>query len=353
MRSGNLSPRRFFTGGNRRLLSAGGNRRLMHGTGRRRRPGLVGIDIGTTRVALVELEADGAGHRVRAFGVEPLAETREAKDSNEDRLADADAVGKAVAKLAKRARVRARRAATAVGGASAVAQMIELDSSFTDEEVASQIEVDADRHLPFPVADAAIDFEVGDLSPNDPAMAEVLLAACPRDEVERCSKAVSLGGFQPVIVDVRMLAMRRALAGTWSADAQCTALLELSRDAVAMALFSGAAEVPLQCREDASETGWGLAEETAVESVRQRLARLQHLLFAPGSDSPTRFLVAGESVLDDGMLDMVREETGAEAEIVQPFANMTVAKGLDAKALDAAAPELLAACGLALRRFEP
>lgn len=290
---------------------------------------------------------------MRAFGVEPYAETHEAKDSNEESVTNAASVGKAIARLAKRTRPRARRAAAAVGGASAVTLMIELDSSFTDEEVASQIEVDADRHLPFPAAEAAIDFAVGDLSPNDPAMAEVLLAACPKAEVERCSKALSLGGLQPAIVDVRTLAMRRALAGTWSAQAQYTALLELTPDAVAMALFSGTAEAPMQCREDATDAGWGLAEETAVDAVRQRLARLQHLLLAPGGDSPPRLLVAGESALDDGMLDMVRETTGAEAEVVQPFVNMTVANGLDEKALDAAAPDLLAACGLALRSFEP
>ena len=342
-RSGNLSPRRLFA--SRNLTG----RKLMGG---KHQPGLVGIDIGATRVALVELEADGEGRRVRAFGVEPYAETPEAKDSNEASVADAEAVGSAIARLAKRARPRARRAAAGVGGASVVTQVIEFDSSFTDAEVASQIEVDADRHLPFPFADAAIDFAVGDLSPNDPAMAEVLLAACPQAEVKRCSTALALGGFRPAIVDVRMLAMRRALASTWTTDAECMALLELRSDAVAMALFAGTAEAPLQCREDATDTGWGFADDTPVESVRQRLTRLLHLHFTAGGESSSRFLIAGESALEDGMLDMVRQETGAEVALVRPFANMTVAHRLDAKALDAAAPELLAACGLALRRFD-
>ena len=337
-RSGNLSPRRLFTGKQR--------------LGKQRRPGLVGIDIGTTRVALVELEADGEGHRVRAFGVEPYAETQEAKNSNGDSVANAAVVGSAIAKLAKKTRPKARRAAAAVGGASVVTEVIELDSSFTDEEVASQIEVDADRHLPFPIAEAAIDFAVGDLSPNDPAMAEVLLAACPQAEVQRCSEALTLGGFRPAIVDVRTLAMRRALVGSWASDGGSTALLELRPDAVTMALFAGGAELPLQCREDATDPGWGLPEDTGVESVRQRLARLLHLHVASGGEPPVRFLVAGESALDDGMLDMVRQETSAEAELVRPFTNMAVAKRLDEEALSAAAPDLLAACGLALRRFD-
>ena len=333
-RSENLSPRRLFAG-------------------KPRQAGLVGIDIGATRVALVELEADGEGHRVRAFGVEPYAEPPQAENSNESSLADATTVGEAIARLAKRTRPRARRAAAAVGGASVVTQVIELDSSLTDEEVASQIEVDADRHLPFPIAEAAVDFSVGDLSPNDPAMAEVLLVACPQAEVERCSQALTLGGFRPAIVDVRMLAMRRALAATGGVDADRTALLELRPDAVAMALFADGVEPPLQCREDATDTGWGLAEDTGVESVRQRLTRLLHLHVASGEEPPARFLVAGESALDDGMLDMVRRETSAEVEVAQPFANMALAKCVDASSLNAVAPELLGACGLALRRFAP
>ncbi len=342
--SGNLSPRRLFAG-NR----PGGNQQ----GGKRRRPGLVGIDIGATRVALVELEADGEGYRVCAFGIEPYAETQPAKDSNEAPIADAAVVGGAIAKLAKRARPRARRAAAAVSGAAVVCQVIELDSSYTDEEVASQIEVDADRLLPFPTADAAIDFEVGDLSPSDPAMAQVLLAACPQTELQRCSTALALGGFRPAIVDVRVLAMRRALAGIWPAGAECTALLELSRDAVTMALFAGAASVPLQCREDATDTHPGFAEDAAVETVRQRVSRLLHLQVASGGESPARFLVAGEPALTDATLDMLLQQTSADVEVVQPFADMTVAKRLDAEALGAAAPELLAACGLAMWRFDP
>ena len=333
-RSGNLSPRRLFAG-------------------KPRQPGLVGIDIGTTRVALVELEADGEGQRVRTFGVEPYAETQQAENSNESPLADAATVGEAIAKLAKRTRPRARRAAAGVGGASVVMQVIELDSSFTDEEVASQIEVDADRHLPFPIAEAAVDFAVGDLSPNDPAMAEVLLAACPQAQVQRCSTALTLGGFRPAIVDVRMLAMRRALVGSLGAEAAYTALLELRTDAVAMALFAGAAELPMRCREDATDSGWGLAADTGVEGVRQRLVRLLHLHVASGGESPARFLLAGEAALEDGMLDMVRQETSAEVEVVRPFANMALAKRVDADALNAVAPDLLTACGLALRRFVP
>ena len=353
-RSETLSPRRLFTRNQLTRNQRAKNQRASNQRGgKRRRPGLVGIDIGTTHVALVELEADGEGCRVCAFGIEPYAETQPAKDSNEASIADAAVVGSAIARLAKRVRPRARRAAAAVGGACVVCQLIELDSSFTDEEVASQIEVDADRLLPFPLADAAIDFEVGDLSPNDPAMAQVLLAACPKTEVDNCSTALALGGFRASIVDVRTLAMRRALASSWPAGGDCTALLELRRDAVTMALFEGAASVPLHYREDVTDTGWGLAEDTGIESVRQQLARLQHLQVASGGESPTRVLVAGESALNDGTLDMVRHQTAAEVEIVQPFADMTMAQSLDPEALSAVAPELLAACGLALRRFDP
>ena len=357
-RSGNLSPRRLLT--SNRLLTTNrrsGNR--LNGSQRdrkRRRPGLVGIDIGATRVALVELEPDGEGCRVCAFGIEPFAETQPAKNSSQAPVADAAVVGSAIARLAKRARPRSRRAAAAVGGTCVVSEVIELDSSFTDEEIASQIEVDADRLLPFPLADAATDFAVGDLSPNDPAMAQVLLAACPQAQVQRCSSALAIGGFRPAIVDVRLLAMRRALADSWPAGAECTALLELRPDAVAMALFAGAASVPLQCREDATANGSELAEATVAanaENVQLRLSRLLQMQVAAGGESPARYLVAGECALDDGTLDLVRQQTGAQAQLVQPFADMAVATHLDAQALRAAAPELLAACGLALRRFDP
>ena len=79
-----------------------------------RKPPLVGLDISSTAVKLLELSRSGDRYRVESYAVEPLPPNSVVEKS----VTDAEAVGEAVRRAVKRSGARAKHAAVAVAGSS-------------------------------------------------------------------------------------------------------------------------------------------------------------------------------------------------------------------------------------------
>ena len=106
---------------------------------------LLGVDIGATAVALVELSHVHGSCRLDAWAVEALPDGATAAEN----ISDAAAVGATIRRAAKRAGCRARRAAFAVPSSVAVTKTIDMDASLGDRELEVEVVLEADRHLPF------------------------------------------------------------------------------------------------------------------------------------------------------------------------------------------------------------
>jgi type IV pilus assembly protein PilM len=64
-------------------------------------------------------------------------------------------------------------------------------------------------------------------------------------------------------------------------------------------------------------------------------------------------LLAGGAATLVGLAERVREVTGFDSMVVNPFDLMHLGAGLSAERLAREAPAYLVACGLAMRRFHP
>ena len=110
----------------------------------------------------------------------------------------------------RKARPSARKWAVAVAGSAVITKIIDMDSGLTDDAMEAQISVEADQYIPYPLDEVAIDFELQGPSEQSPGKAEVLLAACRRENVDSRVEALELAGLTPKIVDVEVYAMERA-----------------------------------------------------------------------------------------------------------------------------------------------
>ncbi len=92
----------------------------------RKKPPLVGIDISSTTVKLLELSSNagrgGAMYRVEAYGVEPLPPNAVV----EKNIADVDAVGEAIKAVLRRSASKAKQAAVAVSGSAVITKVISM-----------------------------------------------------------------------------------------------------------------------------------------------------------------------------------------------------------------------------------
>ena len=145
---------------------------------------------------------------------------------------------------------RARRAAFAVPSSVAVIKTIDMDASLGDRELEVEVVLEADRHLPFGDDEIALDFEQLHLSATDPSQAEVLLAGCRAEHVERRRAALESAGLKAVAADIETFCQQRAVRTCEPADwavlavaevgATATSLCVADRDAV---VFTRAATV--------------------------------------------------------------------------------------------------------------
>ncbi|HEY8539791.1 MAG TPA: type IV pilus assembly protein PilM, partial [Steroidobacteraceae bacterium] len=134
---------------------------------------LLGLDITTSSVKLIELSMSGGQYRVEAYAAEPTPPN----SINEKAIVDANAVGEAIKRAVKRAGARAKEAAVAISGDAAITKIIQMPRNLSENELEGQVEMQADQYIPFPMEEVSFDYEVIGPSEKDPEMLDVLLVA--------------------------------------------------------------------------------------------------------------------------------------------------------------------------------
>lgn len=180
---------------------------LLSGLLRRPAP-LVGIDIGSSAVKAVERTA-AAGREVVAAGVQPLP----ADSIVEGAIVDRAAVADAIRALLDAAGIRGRKVALSLPGAAVVAREITMPR-MPAAELAGSIAWEAERHIPFALADVNLDYQVvegGDAGAGRSPMV-VLLVAAKKTTVAEYAAAVAGAGCEPLVVDVAAFALQNACA---------------------------------------------------------------------------------------------------------------------------------------------
>ncbi len=352
----------------------------------RRKPPMVGLDISSSVVKLLELsEQGGRGsgrYRVESYAVETLPPNVLV----EGNITDVEAVGQAIRSVVKRSGSKAKKAAVAVSGASIITKTISVPASLDEHELESQIELDADQHVPFPLEEVNLDWEV--LGPNEknPEMMDVLLAACRSETVEDRVAAISLAGLECAVVDVEGYALERActiLSSQWpnGGEGLTVAVVDVGATTTSFTALHNGATVytreqnfggrqlteEIQRRYGLSFEEAGMAKrngglpdsyeaevlEPFKEAVAQQVNRaIQFFLGATSYNHVDLVVMAGGTSSISGLEELVQERLAVDTLVANPFTNMSLSSKVDAQALANDAPAMMIACGLALRSFD-
>lgn len=316
----------------------------------------LGLDIGSSAVKVVELSRLRETYRVESFAVEPVPPGSVVAGN----ISDAGAVGETIRRAVKRAGAKTSNVCIGIGSSAVITKSIDVDASLNDAEMEAEITLEADRAMPIPIDEVAIDFEPLHLSPRDPSKVEVLLAACRMEHVTQRQEAAEAAGLTPRIADIDSHAARHALA--FVADNTLPlAWADIGATRCSVTLL--ASDQSIFTREEQLELrgGPGIGvhgarqnglEDSSAEYLLGLLARLLRLVvLASPLDRVDRLLLAGGAASTPGLAARADERLGMTVEVVDPFAGMPIAGRVDPGALAAQAPALLTACGLALRGF--
>ena len=168
---------------------------------------LLGIDISSSSVKLVELGRDKAGSLVlERCAIEPL-ERGWIVDGNIEKF---DEVADAVRRLVKKSGTKTKNVALALPPSAVITKKITLPGGMTEQELEVQVESEANQYIPFSLDEVSLDFCVIGPSKNAPGDVDVLIAASRREKVQDRQGLAEAAGLKPVVVDIESHASRLA-----------------------------------------------------------------------------------------------------------------------------------------------
>ena len=349
---------------------------------KKKQPVVLGLDISSTAIKLLELGQSGDRMRVESYAVEPLP----ANSVIEKNIADVEAVGEAIKRAVKRSASRTKLAAVAVAGSSVITKIIAMPASLTEDEMEQQIELEADQYIPYPLEEVNLDFKVIGPSENDPERIDVLLAASRSENVDIRIAAIELAGLKAEIVDVEAYAMENAFS------LLIPQLPEQGIDQTIAIIDIGATMTTLNVMHDRKtiytreqvfggkqlteeiQRRYGLSYEEAgmakrqgglpdnyipevlepfKDAMTQQVSRsLQFFYGSSQYNNVDHIVLAGGSAMIPGIDEMIANKLGVHTSVANPFTNMTLASRVKAQSLSNDAPALMIAAGLAMRSFD-
>jgi type IV pilus assembly protein PilM len=169
----------------------------------------IGLDIGTSAVRAAWVTGGKGGSSLVRFG--QIALPSGAVDGGEIR--DPGAVSEAISQLWKRSKFKTKHAVVGVANQRVVVRQVDIPF-MEEKELRASIRYQVAEHIPMPVDDAELDFQIIDdfVTENQEHMMRVLLVAAARDMVGGLVEAVSGAGLQPSGVDLTPFAVARAVS---------------------------------------------------------------------------------------------------------------------------------------------
>jgi type IV pilus assembly protein PilM len=330
---------------------------------------------------LLEISTAGGKYKVESYAVATLPPGAVV----EKNINDLDGVRDSVVKAQQLSKSKIKNVAVAVAGSAVILKNIEMEAGLNDYDMEQQIIAEADQYIPYALDEVAIDFDVlGTIEGNDD-VADVLLAACRKENVDMRVDAIERAGLQPKVVDIEAFAMERSFKllqdNLALDDDKVIALVDIGATMTTLNVFHGGKSVytreqlfggkqlteDIQRRYGMSVAEAGLAKKQGGlpddydsevlnpfrDAVVQQITRALQFFFSATQYNDIDFaILAGGVASLEGLAEKVREGLGVGVETANPFAEMAVASRVDALALSNDAPSLMIACGLAMRSFE-
>lgn len=347
-----------------------------------RQSALLGLDISSSSVKLVELSRNSAGNLVLdRCAIEPL-ERGWITDGNVEKF---DEVADAVRRLVKKSGTRTKNVAMALPASAVITKKIILPGGLTDAELEVQVESEANQYIPFSLDEVSLDFCVIGPSATSSGDVEVLIAASRKEKVQDRQGLAEAAGLKPVVIDVESYASRLATArlieklpekgrdtmvALFEVGAMTTTMQVIKNDEVLYErdqAFGGAQLTQLIVRQygfspeeaETKKRSSDLPEDYElgvlkpfVDTMAQEIGRALQFFFTSTPHNRVDYvLLAGGSSSLPGLVDAVSQQTSFACLLANPFEGMELGSNIREKKMRREASSYLTSCGLALRRF--
>jgi type IV pilus assembly protein PilM len=339
---------------------------------------MIGLDIGTRFIKAVVLEKSGVKYNLQAYACEPIQGDAFA----EREIKDFEAVSHALKKVKLALKIKSKLVAIAVSGSTVLNKIVYMDPGQTDHELESQIELEADSLIPYPLNEVYIDFEQISDSQTTNNKVEVLLSAVHKELVDRRITLLGEVGYEAKIVDVESYALGAAVASFYPHEAEETVCcINIGASHLQMcAVKNGQViytkdhnfgmdaliqDLSMLYSQERSQIEQQLADDTLPETWKQdaypmflgnllqNVNRvLQVYVSASGETRPSSLLICGGGGHLKSLPEDLTADLGIEIISFNPFTNMAIADNVNQGDLEQVTGQLIIAAGLASRSFQ-
>jgi type IV pilus assembly protein PilM len=343
---------------------------------------VLGVDISTAAIKLLELSKVGARYRVESYGVAPLPQDA-VIDKN---IANIDVIADALKVALKQSGSKLKQASVAVAGSSVMTKIIPMPAGMPDDEMEEQIMIEADQYVPYSLDEVNFDFEVLGENENNSDLVNVLLAASRKDVVQDRVDALAKAGLKAKIVDVEAFAMENAFALLIdqlpeTVEGQTVAIVDIGATMTTLNVlynshtvytreqsFGGkqlTEEIQRRYGLTYEEAGMakklgGLPDNYIVDvldpfkraMVQQIQRSIQFFISSSANRRIDSLILAGGCASITGIDKLAQQAVNVPVVIANPFINMSLSQKVRPQALSNDASAMMIACGLALRSFD-
>ncbi len=326
------------------------------------------------------LDETKSGTVLRAMGVANLPPNAIIEGTVQEK----EIVVTAIRNLLKSLKTKVRHVSTSISGYSVIIKKISLPRA-TREELAENIEVEAEQFIPFDITEVNVDFQIlGQSDDEEDDQMEVILVAAKKDVIDTYMELLVDAGLRPAIIDVDVFALENSFTKNYPEIQDTIALVDIGANKMNInvlkqggSLFTkdaamGGARITeeIQDKFDVDfQTAEGIklgaikaADPEAVSDIVSRAVenwvsearRTVDLLSATYPNEKLReiFLSGGSSRIS-GLDADFEQEMGVPVKMMNPFLHIGVdSKKFDPAYLEYIAPQTSICLGLALRRGE-
>lgn len=339
---------------------------------------LVGLDIGSSGIKLVQLKESKGRYCLQKFGIKPL----ESEVIVDGTVMDEGRVVSAIRELVEETGVKLKQVAVSISGHAVIIKKISLPP-MPDEELEAQVRLAAEQYIPFDINEVNIDFHVLPHSEASGDEMSVILVAAKKDKINELTELVKGAGLIPVVLDVDAFAIENMHAINYPVSQDdTTALVNLGASVMNVNIVRNGTslftrDIPLggnryteaiqrelgMSYEEAEEVKKGegshktnqTALTNVIESVNaevaSEIARTVDYFKNTAMDAEiNQVLLCGGGARVKGLASRLGDRMHVNVELANPFGEIdTSGSDLDPDALADLAPIAAVGVGLALR----
>jgi len=338
----------------------------------------LGLDIGSSAVKLVQLAESPKGYRLQALAMVNLPP----EAIGEGTIKDPPTVVEAIREAVGKAGVKEKNVVIGISGRELIIKKLQLPK-VAPKELADAIQLEAEHHIPFPIEDVYLDYQVVAEAPEGGNTMDIMLVAVKKSKVNDYVAVVEEAGLSPVVVDVDSFALENQFElNSPEPSQEAVALIDVGASVMKTNVVRGGISifardiafggnnytqaiaqrlnVPFEKAEAAKQgqdvgVNWNDIVPTLEAVSRELSLEIQRTFdyFASTTEAERihRIVLSGGCARLSGIDEYLASSWGIPVEVTKPFQSIEVdPERFPPADLEASSPVLAVAVGLGLRR---